>query len=323
LIPDVVAIKLISIFFDLVNAFLVLKILKIRYPDGIQAWMGAALFLALPTVFLNSAYWGQADAIYTCFLLACLLFLLKDQPLPAMVFLGIAFGFKAQAIFLAPFILLLVVKRRIPLLYLGMIPLVYLLLMIPAALTGRPMLDLLTIYLDQAGVYQSLSEHAPNLYLFISNRFYTPVAAIGVGVTALVVVTWVILYARKLKGFTPSILLVCALASAVMMAFFLPKMHDRYFYPAEVLAFLVAFYFPRLWWLALGYQFVSGLVYVVVLRASVVPVEAALAGNLLILAAFVNIALTISVFWVQWRVTNGGKMDALSITGKAGMHASG
>ncbi|HEX5809070.1 MAG TPA: hypothetical protein VFY25_10430, partial [Anaerolineales bacterium] len=200
LIPDVVAIKLISIFFDLVNAFLVYKILKIRYPDGMLAWMGAAVFLVLPTVLLNSAYWGQADAIYTCFLLACLLFLLKEQPLPAMIFLGIAFGFKAQAVFLAPFILLLVVKRIIPLLYLGIIPLVYLLLMVPAALTGRPMLDLLTIYLDQAGVYQSLSEHAPNLYLFISNRFYSPVAAIGIGVTALVVVTWVILYAHKLKG---------------------------------------------------------------------------------------------------------------------------
>ena len=88
------------------------------------------------------------------------------------------------------------------------------------------------------------------------------------------------------------------------MPFFLPKMHDRYFYLAEVLAFLVAFYIPRLWLPVLGYQFISGLVYSLALTASVRPVDPALAGSMLILATFLNIALMGYIFWKQWKLVN-------------------
>lgn len=303
-IPKVAAIKLIPICFDFLNAFLVYRILKIKYPQGGTAWIGAASFLVLPTVLMNSAYWGQADGIYTFFLLICILFLMRDRPFVAMIFLGIAFAFKAQAVFLGPFILLLTIRKRIPWYALGLVPVVYVLMMVPAALTGRPLSELLTIYVNQTGFYRTLSEHAPNPYLFIPNTFYSPVVMIGLGVTALISISWVVLYARKIKEFTPQVLLVCALVSAAFMPFFLPKMHDRYFYLAEVLAFLVAFYVPRLWLLALGYQFVSGLVYSIALTASVRRLEPALAGSILILAAFVNIALMGYGFREQWKLIN-------------------
>ena len=303
-IPKIAAIKLLSICFDFLNAFLVYKILKVRYPQSATALTSAALFLLLPTVLLNSAYWGQSDAIYTCFLLTCIYFLIKDQPIVAMIFLGISFAFKAQAAFLGPFILLLMIKKRIPWYSLGIVPVVYLLMMVPAVLAGRPMIELVTIYVNQTGFYRSLSEHAPNLYLFIPNTLYNPVVTIGLGMTALIAVVWAAIYARKIKEFTPQMLLLCALVSAAMLPFFLPKMHDRYFYLAEVLSFLVAFYLSRWWLPALGYQIVSGLVYAVVLTANAVPVDPALAGSILILAAFVNTALMGYLFWKQWQLTN-------------------
>src|SRR5512143_1182527 len=89
------ACRLITIFFVLAKAFLVYKILKINYTRGPVALLCAAGFLLLPTVLLNSAFWGQSDAIYTCFLLACVYFLMRDRPLPAMFFLGVSFAFKA------------------------------------------------------------------------------------------------------------------------------------------------------------------------------------------------------------------------------------
>src|SRR3972149_4094195 len=149
-LPKIVAIKSISIFFDLCNAFMVYKIVKIKFPQGRTALLAAAGFLLLPTVLLNSAYWGQADAIYTFFLLTCIYFLLLDRPLPAMVFLGISFSFKALAVFLAPLLLLLIVRKRMPWFYVGIIPIVYIIMMIPAWLTGRPFIDLMTIYVAQA-----------------------------------------------------------------------------------------------------------------------------------------------------------------------------
>jgi Gpi18-like mannosyltransferase len=303
-IPKIAAIKLLSICFDFLNAFLVYKILKIRYPQGTTALTGAALFLVLPTVLLNSSYWGQSDAVYTFFLLACVFFFMKDQFLIAMIFLGVAFSFKAQTAFLGPLVLLLIIKKKIPWFYLGTVPLVYGLMMIPAAMTGRSMIELLTIYVNQTGFYQTLSEHAPNLYLFTPNSLYAPVLVIGLITTVLIALTWTAVYARKIKEFTPQTILLCSLVSAAFMPFFLPKMHDRYFYLAEVFSFLAAFYFPSMRLPALGYQIVSGLVYSVVLRASVTPVEPALAGSILILAAFLNTALMGYVFWKQWKLTN-------------------
>jgi len=229
---------------------------------------------------------------------------MKERPFIAMIFLGISFSFKAQAVFLGPLVLLLIVRKKIPWFYLGIVPLVYGLIMIPAALTGRPIIELLTIYGGQADTYHTLSEHAPNLYLFIPNTLYIPVLVIGLVTAVLITSTWITIYARKLKEFTPQTILLCALVSAAFMPFFLPKMHDRYFYLAEVLSFLVAFYFPSMWLFTLGYQIVSGLVYFVVLTASVMPLEPALAGNILITAAFLNTALMGFVFWIQWKLAN-------------------
>lgn len=303
-IPRIAAIKLPSIGFDFLNAFLVYKILRIRYPHGRMAWIGASAFLLLPTVLLNSAYWGQADSIFTFFLLLCIFFLMQDQPLLAMISFGVSFAFKAQAAFLGPFLLLLTVKQRIPWYYIGIVPVVYGVMMIPAALAGRPVMELVTIYLGQADRYQMLSMNAPNLYLFIPSDLYDIGVALGLAITALVILLWVPFYTSKIKEFSPEAILLCAFVSAAFMPFFLPKMHDRYFYLADVLSFVVAFYFRQGWRLALGYQVVSGLVYFVFLRssASMTRLQSSLDVGILFAAAVINTILMAYVFWRQWKL---------------------
>lgn len=316
-IPQIVAIKLLSICFDLLNALLVHKILKIKYPQGALAWIGATSFLLLPTVLLNSAYWGQSDAIYAFFLLACVFFFMKEQYAVAMVFLAISFSFKPQAAFLGPLVLLLIVGKKIPWFYLGMVPLVYTLMMIPAALMGRPLIELLSIYGSEAYVYRKFSMHAPNPYLLVPNSFYNSTSLlIGVMMSTIIALLWTTIYARKIKEFTPPVILLCGLVSVAFMPFFLPKMHDRYFYLAEVLSFLVAFYFPGGWLLAVGYQLVSGLTYSVYLVQSVMPLDLVLARSLLITAALINTALMAFVFWKQWNLMDGSAENryALNLT---------
>ncbi len=303
-LPKVAAIKLISIFFDLCNAFVIFKILKIKYPEGSTALLGASSFLLLPTIFLNSAVWGQADSIYTCFLLACLYFLMKDRPLLAIIFLGISFAFKAQAVFLTPLLLLLTLRKRIPWYYFGIVPLVYILLMLPAVLTGRPFMDLMTIYIDQAGKYTGLSMHAPTLYVFIPEGFYTPALVGGFLITAAVVGAWLWMYTRKIREFTPGVILICALVSVAILPFYLPKMHDRYFYLADVFSFLVVFYFPRYWFLAVGYQVVSGMAYSLFLVPSVIPLKRRIADPIIYGSAILNVIVMSLALWAQWRVVN-------------------
>jgi Gpi18-like mannosyltransferase len=73
LLPDpVLAIKLISIAFDYAMAAVMFRLVRARYPAGYLPVLGYASVLLAPTVICNSGVWGQADAIYTIFLLACL-----------------------------------------------------------------------------------------------------------------------------------------------------------------------------------------------------------------------------------------------------------
>jgi Gpi18-like mannosyltransferase len=260
-IPQVVAIKLISIFFDVINVVLITKIARVKYLDGLVPIFAAASFWVLPTIFINSAFWGQADAIYTCFLLLTFYFHLKGRPLATMIVYGISVSFKAQAIFLAPFLFLFVLKKRIPWYCFGVIPVVYMVLMVPALLAGRPIMNLLTIYFSQATNYQSLAMRSPNPYIFFPNTSYSSVVLPGFFLAVILTGLWVYRYGIRRIEHEPDNLAFFALISVIMMPFFLPKMHDRYFYPADVFSLVLAIFTRSMWFIPLLYQLISGLAY--------------------------------------------------------------
>ena len=309
LLPKAISIKLISIFFDLVNSLLVYKVLKLHYPKGMTANLGTGIFFVLPTVLLNSSFWGQADGIYTTFILACLYYLLAGKSLEAVIFFGIAFAFKAQSIFLLPLLILFTVKNRIPWFYYGLVPIIYLIIMIPALIAGRPLMEVFTVYLSQADTYRMLSLDAPNFYLFVPESLYSPGVIVGIILTIIITVAWIWLYSRKITIFTPSAMLLCATVSVAMIPFFMPKMHDRYFYLAEVFSLLLAFYLPKLWFLPLAYQFISVWTYAVFLlykSADIFPTPPIVAINMLIIAALANTALTPYLLWKQYNLVTTG-----------------
>jgi Gpi18-like mannosyltransferase len=297
-----IAIKLISILFDLCNAFLVMRIVSIRTKNENASFIAGGLFFLLPTVVLNSAAWGQADSIYTCFILASLFFVLKERPIPALIFFGVAFAFKAQAIFFAPFLLLLTLKRRIPWQGFLVVPVTYLVMMVPALLAGRSLSSVLSVYLTQVGTYRVLSMHAPNPYLFISNDWYRPVLLLGSVIAVLVTLVWVIGYNWKIKELNKEILLICAAVSVSLTPFILPKMHERYFYLMDVFTFLLAFYIPRFWLPAVLAQGVSVLTYSIFLFT---PARMSIAFRndlFLLLAVCVNSILIAYLLWKQHNV---------------------
>ena len=80
-LPSVAAIKFISIIADVINAVLVYRIVALKYPTGLKPLLASILFWILPTIMMNSSLWGQADALYTLFLVVCLYYLLTDKPL--------------------------------------------------------------------------------------------------------------------------------------------------------------------------------------------------------------------------------------------------
>jgi hypothetical protein len=59
----------------------------------------------------------------------------------------------------------------------------------------------------------------------------------------------------------PANLIASALACLALVPFVLPRMHERYFYPAEIFSLVLVFYKPRLWFLPLLFQASGLLVY--------------------------------------------------------------
>lgn len=254
-------IKLISLVFDLYNAFIIYRLLRLKYKQVYIPLLAGALAFLIPSAILNSSFWAQSDSIYTAFLLTSFFFILRGQPFGCMLAFSLAFAFKLQAVFFLPFLFALSLQKKLPWKYYLLIPTVYLIMMIPSGLAGRPWIDLLTIYLHQAQGYSGWTLNAASLYVFIPLWVPTSATPILLLVAGVLVAGWILLTVKKIDLTCPANLVHCALASTALVPFILPRMHDRYFYPAEIFSFVLAFYKPRLWFLPLLFQASALLVY--------------------------------------------------------------
>lgn len=167
-IPKLYAIKWTSTIFDFVLAALVALIVRLKYESKTLWMLSFFITLFTPTVFFNSALWGQCDAMYTSALLASVYFVIKKRAVASVIFLGVALAFKLQAVFLFPLFLILYLKKEIPMKVYLLIPAVYVLLILPAWLIGRPFINLLLIHQRHAEAStHKLTFNAPSLYQWL------------------------------------------------------------------------------------------------------------------------------------------------------------
>jgi Gpi18-like mannosyltransferase len=245
-LPKIVAIKSISVLFDLLLGWFVYKLVHLKYPASILLPVfGYLALLFAPTVFLNSSCWGQADSIYTMFLVACLYWICTSKQWLALAAFGFALTVKAQAMFFAPFLFVLLLKRQLSWKPFLLVPCVYLLTLVPAWISGRNFYDLLFIYIRQSNTYHELSKHAPNFYIWFPDSVYDflyPAGLLlGLAVTFLVIAGII----KSSRAVDTDLIVQMSLVFVLVIPYFLPKMHERYFYPADVLAIVYAFYFPK------------------------------------------------------------------------------
>ncbi|MFH1186352.1 MAG: hypothetical protein V1755_15160, partial [Chloroflexota bacterium] len=112
-IAPLTSVKIIAMIFDIFSAIMAYKIVRLHRPLGYLPVLAAAVLFAGPTMLVNSAVWGQADSVFTSFLLACLYLMLINRPFLAVVSFSVALAFKLQAIFFAPLLLLMMLWGRI------------------------------------------------------------------------------------------------------------------------------------------------------------------------------------------------------------------
>jgi Gpi18-like mannosyltransferase len=235
-------IKAFSAIFELGSAIIVARLAR---ATGGGRWAGALAFASVwlaPTVIINGASWGQADSIWTFFILLSLMSFIQDRNgVPSFAF---AFAVKAQSVFFGPFLLGMLLKRRVHWLWLAVVPVVYLLLAIPVLLVGRRLGNVLLIYLDQANTFHYLSVNAANFWIFWPRSNETVGVAIGLILATLAGLALAALTMRIPREDRER-LMVAACASLLIMPFLLPKMHDRYFYAFELTSIALAWANPR------------------------------------------------------------------------------
>lgn len=244
--------KAISLVCDVAGALIGYVLLRDHSPwKGRRdvAFFGATVLFALPTVMVNSSLWGQSDSVYAVFALASLLFILRDKALKATVVFGVAVSIKVQAIFFAPLILGYLLRRRIHWKYILVPPLVFLLSVLPAGLLGGEFWYWLTIYAHQASEYPYLSVSAQSVFAFVQPLSLSPdltAVLFWAGVTTALVLTLALAYyALRTQRFVPERIVLIALSGALLLPYFLPRMHERYFYLADIFAVLYAFFLPK------------------------------------------------------------------------------
>lgn len=211
-------------------------------------WTGLclyAVFLFWPEFVLNSGAWAQCDAIYSAALVSCLYYLMAERPAKASVAFGVAVALKLQAVFFGPVILLCLLKRKLKIRHLPLMVLPYVLFLIPPALAGRKILEMLTIYFKQTGTYSSsLSMNAPALLRILPDTLSEPIQK-GIAYTAILVCGVLVLATlwwafRKWSVISDHELLLFSAFILFLVPYLLPYMHERYFYPAMCMILLCA-----------------------------------------------------------------------------------
>lgn len=246
--------KTLHIVLDFVAAAVMGKLVSESTGSKTKSFIAYGAMLLVPTIWADSALWAQCDIIFMLFILLSFYYLFREMPNRAMIFYGLAFAFKLQSLFIFPFLVILWVNKKIKIQHFLWIPGLYLISIIPAWIAGRPLIELINIYMAQ-GMQDvwSLSIKWANIYQIIGNQYFLlEYAEAGTWLILGILMCVMFAMAQKRYRITKEFIVQMALFFAILTPFFLPHMHERYGCLADILAILYAmmnrrrFYIPLL-----------------------------------------------------------------------------
>ena len=260
-LTDLYAIKAFSVLFEYFAAFLIGKIAAHITKNKMLFYLSFVIIPLIPSVILNSSIMAQCDVIYVSMMLASIYFLIcKKNNFLAIIFLGLAFSIKLQSAILLPFFFVYMLRGHIKWYYFLMIPVVYLVTLLPALYFGAPVKGLLNVYFAQSAYSYDLSSFFPNVYylgaanILGSNKIP---GTVFVAVCTLLLGWW---FSKKQYTFTPTLWIHLAFFSAIFCPYFLPGMRERYLYCGDLLVVLYVMLYPKnimTWVSAIGIWFTS------------------------------------------------------------------
>lgn len=258
-------IKLSSIFFDIILAWAVLKIVLYLNNDESAAFAAFLAALLLPTVILNSSCWAQCDGIYAAFSLWALYYGIKEKFTPSVVFMAIAFSFKLQAIFMLPVFGIFLFSGKMKIKQIPIFLLAYIAVMLPVIFVGRSVKDALMYYFTSLGSTGSgINYNSVSVFALLKVPFtdYNPIIPkIFIGLAFIFALGTVLSCSLIGKNLSSKSEVMAAALLVSVIPFLLPHMHDRYFYLSEIMLLIIGFGFKNMFYFPFFSQFASLLSY--------------------------------------------------------------
>ena len=263
--PDLYLIKLLSVFFDVILAWGIARLVYHFSSNRTAVLSAFVATLFLPTVYLNGALWGQCDSIYAAFAVWSIVFALDDKPLLSVISIALSFAFKLQAVFIMPVFLIFLFVRKMKWYHLLAFPATYAVTAVPAVLAGRPFMDAIMLYFNQAEtVGSSLNYNSSSVFSFVpwnAEVNTTLLSELGI-VSAFLFLFLLYLYCwLNRKKLSDKSLFICSVLIVIAVPYLLPHMHDRYFFIGDVMSLALAFIIPALGFVPFLVSFASLLGY--------------------------------------------------------------
>jgi Gpi18-like mannosyltransferase len=239
--------KLFSCIFDFVCAFYAVKIIHNMTQNKKISLLAYAIILFSPTLFINSGLWAQCESMYAAFVLMSFYYLQKNKIRNAMLFFGIGLSFKLQAIFSLPFFIFFFVYKKISLKNFIFILIGLIVVSIPAWLFGWPIIRMPLNYIAGTDISDALTHNAPTIFVWGNIPPAIPVIFIT---TVLFCIGFLVIHKYSVPS--NNTLLLLFLFCNFVIPFFLPRMHERYFYIGEIAVLLYSIVNPRRLWISLA-----------------------------------------------------------------------
>lgn len=245
---DLYLYKGLSIIFDFILAMGVGLVVQSLAENNKKIYFSFsyAITLLLPTVIFDSALWAQCDSIYATFIIFSIYFLIKNKYTYSFVFLGIAFAFKLQTIFILPvYLILYLVNHRIHIYYYLITLLTFWICGLPAFLVGRSVFSPFHIYMGQTGTYKSLFMNFFNLTGLLGSQAnnlinYEALSKFFILFTVFILLVGFMVFLIKYQK-NSLVFLELASWTVYTCVMFLPSVHERYSFLVDILLIILAF----------------------------------------------------------------------------------
>ena len=198
--------------------------------------------LLLPVSVLNGGMFAQCDGLYAACALWGLAFSLEGKPTAGAICFALSLAFKLQAMFILPVVAVLWSARKLRLADALTFLLTLAATALPALLGGKSVGQILSIYIGQTGLYNGLTYNAPGFFGLMNTNGLDVYAYGNFGMMlALGAVCALLAHAMpRAEKMDRTDWVRTSLLMVLLCVFLLPRMHERYFYLADVLAVVLA-----------------------------------------------------------------------------------